>query len=269
MTKPIEYQAVFNHLEATLIRTGNQRGRKHDIRETLDAYRTVSQESRSDDDYFRMLVKVVFYSGFKAATVDKKLPAIERHFSDYRQVAGYDDRDYAAIIADPQMLRNGGKIRACIKNAQQFRTIVQDHGSFQNYLDGFSRSASSEKVMELRKDLRSRFDYLGGITSYHFLTDIGMPVLKPDRVIRRIFSRLGLVEDAGEGEKRLCEVVAQGAEFARSTGLPIRYIDSVFVSYGQVTGDDPEGLAQGICLGDHPRCDICGVKAFCRYEALS
>src|SRR5947209_588372 len=30
---------------------------------------------------------------------------------------------------------------------------------------------------------------------YHFLTDIDMPVLKPDRVISRIFSGLGLIDN--------------------------------------------------------------------------
>lgn len=49
----------------------------------------------------------------------------------------------------------------------------------------------------MRVALQERFEYLGEITVYHVLTDIGLPVLKPDRVVTRMFARLGItaVED--------------------------------------------------------------------------
>jgi DNA-3-methyladenine glycosylase I len=114
--------------------------------------------------------------------------------------------------------------------------------------------------------MRRRFDYLSKITSYHFLTDIGMPVLKPDRVIRRIFYRLGLIEDESESEAQLLDSVYQGRKFVQATGYPIRYIDIVFVAYGQVYSTGT-GIGQGICLKDHPRCEVCGVRDDCRYFA--
>ena len=90
---------------------------------------------------------------------------------------------------------------------------------------------------------------------YHFLTDIGMPVLKPDRVICRIFQRLGLIEN----EQQLLKTVIQGRKFAGATCYPIRYIDIVFVAYGQVQSLE-FGMEKGICLKKKPLCNLCGAK---------
>jgi DNA-3-methyladenine glycosylase I len=109
----------------------------------------------------------------------------------------------------------------------------------------------------------NRFGYLSKITSLHFLTDIGMPVLKPDRVIRRIFHRLGLLEDAADSERTLMKAVAEGNVFAQATNHPIRYIDLVFVAYGQMKSET--SLAQAICLEDKPRCAMCAITESCHY----
>ena len=108
--------------------------------------------------------------------------------------------------------------------------------------------------MLLKEELEFRFDYLGGITVYHFLTDIGLDVLKPDRVLVRIFQRLGLIES----EKQLLKTVIQGRKFAAATGHSIRYIDIIFVTYGQ------QGQ-EGICFTKNPKCNLCGLTEKCNY----
>lgn len=101
--------------------------------------------------------------------------------------------------------------------------------------------------MRLRDELESIFYGLGKVTSFHFLIDIGKPVLKPDRVICRVFERLGLIEN----REQLLEAVLQGRKFAEATGYPIRYIDIVFVAYGQVKSSE-YGIDRGICLEENP-----------------
>jgi 3-methyladenine DNA glycosylase Tag len=44
------------------------------------------------------LVCVVFYSGFRAATVTAKLPSIRRYFSDYNAVAEYGEDEIDRIL---------------------------------------------------------------------------------------------------------------------------------------------------------------------------
>lgn len=113
--------------------------------------------------------------------------------------------------------------------------------------------------MLLKEELEYKFNYLGNITVYHFLTDIGLPVLKLDRVITRIFKRLGLIEN----EKQLLKTVIQGRKFAEATKLPIRYIDIIFVRYGQQGESKFFSMIDGICLEKYPKCNFCGATEYC------
>jgi DNA-3-methyladenine glycosylase I len=157
------------------------------------------------------------------------------------------------------MIRNKRKVAACVKNAVLFRSIIGQHGSFQHYIDSFRPTDSIENLTLLKEEMQARFHYLGGVTAYHFLTDIGLPVLKPDRVISRIFFRLGATSD----ESNFLETVIQGRKFAEATDLPIRYIDIVFVAYGQVQSLE-FGIDRGICLKE-PRCQVCALTKYCPY----
>lgn len=256
-------------MESTLIRVGSQSVPETTIRGRLDKFKQVETKRFTDADYFRILVSVVFYSGFKAHIVNKKMGAIRRHFPDYTTVAKYDQQRVREIASDPQIIRHRGKIQACVDNARAFKRLVGEYGSFQAYVDAFSPKASPANLIELRRDLVRRFGYLAKVTSYHFLTEIGMPVLKPDGVIRRIFYRLGLIENEGKSEEQLLETIAQGQKFAEETRYPIRYIDIIFVCYGRsgLTRTGDIGVQQGICLEHDPRCSICGVSEYCHYFA--
>lgn len=117
------------------------------------------------------------------------------------------------------MIRNERKIRSVVASARTFREIVSEYGSFMNYLDSFNAAESDLNLLRLKEELENRFEYIGGITEYHLLTDLGFNVLKPDRVIARIFYRLGLIKS----EKQLFDIVIQGRLFAKHTGMPIRY----------------------------------------------
>ena len=255
-----DYQTIFQKLESTLIGVGSANLPAEEICARLNESKHIDGKAFSDSDYYWILVCVVFYAGFKAATVTAKLDLIRQYFSDYETVSGYDEGKTDEILNDPGMIKNKRKIRNCIENAQVFKSIVNEYGSFQAYIDSFSPKASFENLMLLKEELEYRFKGLGRITTYHVLTDIGMPVLKPDRVICRIFERLGLIES----DQQLLKTVIQGRKFAQVTGHPIRYIDTVFVTYGQAESRE-YGLSRGICLEKRPRCSICGLTDYCNY----
>jgi DNA-3-methyladenine glycosylase I len=138
------------------------------------------------------------------------------------------------------------------------RELIEEHGSVARYIASFEPAASFENLLLLKEELEGRFQYLGEVTVYHFLTELGLDVLKPDRVICRIFRRLGLIER----EDQILKTVIQGRKFREATGLPMRYIDIVFVAYGQAQSLE-FGLDRGICL-TKPRCSVCGLRDFCR-----
>lgn len=262
MHSPEYYKRLFNALESTLIQAGNKSGLA-DMRKQLDEYKGVTGRHLKDADYYSLIVEITFYSGFNAATVDAKLGAIKEWFPDYETVARYESDHVQKMMADPRMIRNKSKLWSCIKNAQTFQHVISEHRSFNAYVDSFAPKVSFKNLMTLRNDLMNKFEYLGGTTSLHFLMEIGMPVLKPDIVVTRIFHRLGFIEDERIDEARRFQCVETGLKFAEATGHPVRYIDIVFVAYGQVSGG--ASIQQGICLKTNPRCHICGVSSFCDY----
>jgi DNA-3-methyladenine glycosylase I len=232
-----------------------------EFQDVYGRFKAFETKIRSDDEYFEMLTMIVFYSGFKAATVENKEKIILSHFPKYTLVTEYSEADIQRIMSDSKMIKNERKIKACISNARTFRRIIQHYGSFLEYLNVYNAKDSFENLIELKNELEYRFDYLGGTTVFHFLTDLGYNVLKPDRVISRIFKRLGLIDD----ERKLLQTVEQGREFAKHTGYPIRYIDIIFVKLGQMGKSEMFGLEEGICLEKSPKCMVCLLKEYCNY----
>jgi DNA-3-methyladenine glycosylase I len=252
----LEYQKVFKHLENTI----RHLARNHKV---FDDYKNYETRLLQDASYFDILIQIVFYSGFRAETVTNKLDIIRYHFPNYENVSNYSEDDIKTILKDPKMIKNERKIRACINNAKTFKGLIVKHGSFVNYIESFRPKESFENLILFKEEVEYKFEYLGGITSYHFLTDIGLPVLKPDRVITRIFKRIGLIEN----EKQLLKTVIQGKKISEATGYPIRYIDIILVKYGQVGEDKVFGIDGGICLESNPKCNMCNVKEVCIFKA--
>jgi len=252
------YKTIFEGIESTLISRSTLGA--DELRERLEKFKHLEGRTFSDDEYYWILVYVVFYSGFRAATVTSKLDLIRKYFCDFRTVADYTESDVERIMRDPNMIRNRRKVHACVENARTLRDIVAEHGSFQKYIESFEPTESFENLMLLKEELAYKFSGFGNIAPYHLLTDIGMRVLKPDRVVCRIFQRLGFIES----EQQLLKTVIQGRKFAHATGHPIRYIDIIFAAYGQEKSEDL-GIEKGICLTDNPLCSICGARSYCGY----
>lgn len=264
------YKAIFDALEATLFEIGSRKVSLERILAELEPSKHVEGRRFTDDECYRKLVHIVFYSGFKAQTVTDKIHVIDRHFPDYRTVLRYGEQEVQAILRDPEMIANRLKVEACVKNAEQFGRIVEKHGAFQEYVDSLPKPDSDQAVIALRDTFRRLFKFLGPRTTFHFMMDIGIPVLKPDRVVERIFKRIGLVpESLHDSDALYLALIEEGRKFARATGYSIRYIDIVFVCYGQVQAKEV-GIERGICLSDEeggPSCLICGTKQHCDYYA--
>lgn len=251
----INLASIFHKVYKTL--QENSDYSKEEFIEKFDVYKGFENREMSDNDYYRLLVDIIFYSGFRAATVDKYLDRIHKHFADYRLVSKYSLVDIDQIKKDPKMIKNKLKIDACVQNAKKVAEIVNKYGSMKSYIDSFTPNSSDEDLYRLKRNLETNFSFLGGVTSYHFMTDIGLNVIKPDRVILRIFKRLGLIES----DRDLQGAVKIGRDFSVATNLPIRFIDIIFVLYGQLNQDRLEC----ICSEKNPKCHICGINTECLY----
>ena len=251
------YKKIFEGIYSTLKGITKLSGEKFD--EELEKFMELENRNFSDEEYFYKLITISFYSGFKASTVESKMERIEYYFSDYRKVLNYGENEINKMMQDEKMIKNRSKIESCIKNACTFKEMIEKYGSFQDYVNSFETKDSFENLMLFKEDIELKFRYLGAITSYHFMMEIGLPVLKPDRVITRMFKNFRLIEN----EDQFLKTVIQGRKMSKAVGYPIRAVDIILIKYGQVGIDEEFKLDNGICSLENPKCYICGVKEFC------
>lgn len=248
---------VVNSIEATLKDNYRRKNNIDEFNNWLEWANEIKFNRLSDNEYFIKLRNIVFYSGFKASYVNRRMETLNKHFPHYCTVSKYGKDEIKKILSDDDMIKNERKINAVVSNAKEIQNIMRENASFFDYLNKFEPEKSIDNLLSLKKDLQFRFDYLGEITVYHFLMDIGLDVLKPDRVITRIFTRLGLLKS----EKEYWEAVKVGIEISKIVNKPIRTVDILFVQYGQILDG-----AESICLKENPQCEICKIKKYCDYK---
>jgi DNA-3-methyladenine glycosylase I len=127
---------------------------------------------KSDNNYFENMSHVIFQAGLNWQVTEKKWPGIQNAFCnfDIDEVAAFTDADIARLIKDERIIRNKGKIRALIRNAQTFQAIQGQYGSFQRYLDSIDKTDNYSKVT---KTLINNFKWLGPSSASTFLFSVG------------------------------------------------------------------------------------------------
>jgi len=247
-----------------------QRGKSSDPKsfdntiKRFNSYRYRYKEM-DDNEIFKTLVQTVFFSGMNAKTVGKKLPHIFKHLGDFRKVANYTTKDIEAILKDENMIRNPKKVEACVHNAKEFLKIVEKYGSFSSYICSFNPKDYPTIKKHLAPELQKKFSYIGPINVYHFLMDLGLPVMKPDRTIQRLFYRLGWIESLDISNKRNIEkTIKICTAISKKTGLWIRTVDIVLVSFCQEDGSRELKIKRGTCT-TNPKCSECPLQDTCKY----
>jgi len=253
------YKNVFNKIESKIKEISNLSSAE--FNKVFGEFKYTKDKLANDSEVFDLLIRTPFYAGMKASTVDNKLPIIKRHFPNYQTVSLYGKDDLSNILSDQSMIKNSKKIIGSINNAIKYKTIIEKYGSFYKYINVFEPDKSFNNLKNLRNRLIKEFDGLGPKTSYHFMSEIGLSVLKPDRVILRIFGRLGLIK-SGTDEEINDQAIMHGMNFSKETGYPIRYIDIIIVKYGQ-RGGEVYGLDDGVCIEKNPKCHICSITDYC------
>jgi len=66
----------------------------------FDEYKRLADRHFTDDEYYWILVYIVFYSGFKAKTVTERLPILKRYFPDYKTVMTYGKDKIVKMLND-------------------------------------------------------------------------------------------------------------------------------------------------------------------------
>jgi DNA-3-methyladenine glycosylase I len=144
-----------------------------------------------DAKLFEFLVLDAFQAGLSWKTILHKRENFRRAFDNFEaeKIAVYTEDKIQELILDASIIRNRGKIRSTVKNAQLFLEIQQEYGSFSAYIWQFTNhktivnhfTQNSEipvKTPEsdaMSKDLMKRgFKFVGSTICYAFMQAAGM-----------------------------------------------------------------------------------------------
>ena len=126
----------------------------------------------NDECYFENMCRVIFQAGLNWHVIDNKWQTTKKAFANFNidKVANFTNTDIEILMKDPGIIRNKGKIKALIQNAQNFVAIEKQYGSFQKYLDSLDKS---ENYANAVKDLVNKFKWLGSPSASLFLYTVG------------------------------------------------------------------------------------------------
>lgn len=144
-----------------------------------------------DKVHFEFLVLESAQAGLSWLTILKRRENYRRLYDnfDVRKVARYDWQRIEMMMQDAGIIRNRKKIESSISNAQHFLEIVNEFGSFDEYIWGFTNGkvivnkwkslseipANTPLSDQITKDLKKRgFKFLGTTIMYAHLQSIGI-----------------------------------------------------------------------------------------------
>ena len=144
-----------------------------------------------DRALFELLILEGAQAGLSWSTILNKRAGYRRAFDNFdaRRVARYDARKVRQLLANTEIVRNTLKVKAAIKNAQEFLGVQKELGSFDAYIWQFvggrplqnarrsirevpARTVESDAMS---KDLAKRgFKFVGSTICYAFMQATGM-----------------------------------------------------------------------------------------------
>ncbi len=146
---------------------------------------------RDDQKMFEFLILETFQAGLSWYTILAKRENFRKAFDqfDVVKVSQYTETKIQELLQDAGIIRNQLKIRAAVSNAQAYRKIQEEFGSFCNYFWQFSGGkpidnapqtlkevpASSPLSDAISKDLKKRgFKFVGTTVVYAHMQATGM-----------------------------------------------------------------------------------------------
>jgi DNA-3-methyladenine glycosylase I len=161
--------------------------------ETLIKYHDTEWGTPVHDDtkHFEFLVLDGFQAGLSWSTILNKRNNFRKAFDNFnfRKIAKYDDSKVEELLQDEGIIRNKLKIKAAINNAKCFISVIEEFGSFDKFIWGFTENrtienhwqsikdipASSKESDAMSKALKNRgFTFVGTTICYAYMQAAGM-----------------------------------------------------------------------------------------------
>ncbi|VAW56974.1 DNA-3-methyladenine glycosylase [hydrothermal vent metagenome] len=147
--------------------------------------------SYDDQHLFEMLILEGAQAGLSWLTVLKKRQGYKQAFDDFdaQKISKYTKRDIARLLLNSNIIRNKLKVNSAVKNARAYLKIIEEFGSFSDYIWQFiggkpkinkwkTLSDIPVKTVEsdaMSKDLQKRnFNFVGPTICYAYMQAVGM-----------------------------------------------------------------------------------------------
>ena len=139
-----------------------------------------------DDKYlYEMLILESFQAGLSWECILNKREGFRKAYDnfDIDKVCNYNDSKIDELLSDKNIIRNKLKIKASINNSKIFKEIVNEYGSFYNYLKTFTNNkiiyendkTTNKLSDDISENLQKRgMKFVGSTTIYSYLQAIGM-----------------------------------------------------------------------------------------------
>ena len=141
-----------------------------------------------DKELFELLILESFQAGLSWITVLKKREDFRKAFDnfDVDKVSKYDENKILELLKNEGIIRSRQKIEAAVKNAQIYKEIQKEFGSFSSYIWSFTDGkiiknttdkfeVSTPLSDKVSKDLKRRgMKYTGTVIIYSYLQAIGV-----------------------------------------------------------------------------------------------
>ncbi len=144
--------------------------------------------SYDDSHLFEMFILESFHCGLSWLLVLKKRDAFRKAFDNFdaKIISNYNQEKVLELMNNADIIRNKAKILAAIQNAKSYLKVVEEFGSFSNYLWGFTNhkvvynpfdglTTKNELSDKVSKDLKKRgFKFMGTVTCFSYLEAVGI-----------------------------------------------------------------------------------------------
>ena len=138
-----------------------------------------------DQHLYEMLILESFQAGLSWECVLNKREFFRVAYDNFNldKVCLYDDKKIDKLINNKDIIINKFKIKASIENSKIFKKIVEEFGSFYDYLKGFTGNqiiyeigkTTNSVSDEISKDLKNRgMKFVGSTIIYSYLQAVGI-----------------------------------------------------------------------------------------------
>lgn len=143
-------------------------------------------KERFDDKYlYEMLILESFQAGLSWECILNKRENFRRAYDnfDIDKVCNYDNDKIDELLYDEGIIRNKRKIEASIKNSKIIKNLINEYGTFYNYLLTFTKGkviyetdkTTNDLSDTISKDLKKRgMRFVGSTIIYSYLQAIGI-----------------------------------------------------------------------------------------------